>query len=186
MIIFITILVVFLLLMPFSAYNSLIKKRNQVTNAFSSIDVMLKKRFDLIPNLVEVVKRYAIHEHDTLTKIAEMRSRMLSGNLGPAEKTDLNNQLGRSVQGLIMTAENYPDLKADAHFRNLEATWTETEEQIAASRRTYNAAAIEYNNSIMTFPTNLFAKSFNFNTAQLFEATVEERKNISAKELFSN
>ncbi len=184
--IIIIIIVVIVLLIGIFLYNSLIAKKNQVTNAFSAIDVMLKKRFDLIPNLVEVVKQYTNYEQGTLTKIVELRSRATSGNIGNAEKAELDAQLSSTVRGLMLNVENYPDLKANTNFINLQSTWTESEEQIAAARRTYNSAVTDYNNSIMMFPGSLFAGMLNFQPIAVLETTAEERKNISAKELFNN
>lgn len=185
MIIVIIILIVICLTGVFF-YNSLIAKKNQVTNAFSAIDVMLKKRFDLIPNLVEVVKQYTNYEQGTLTKIVELRSRATSGNISNAEKAELDAQLSSSVKGLMVNVENYPDLKANTNFINLQSTWTESEEQIAAARRTYNSAVTDYNNSIMMFPGSLFSGMLNFQPIAVLETAAEERKNISAKELFNN
>ncbi|HEY1195735.1 LemA family protein [Flavobacterium sp.] len=167
-------------------YNSLIGKRNQVTNAFSAIDVMLKKRFDLIPNLVEVVKQYTNYEQSTLTKIVELRAKATSGSLTDAEKASLDTELSTTVKGLMVTVENYPDLKANTNFLNLQSTWTESEEQIAAARRTYNSAVTDYNNAIMMFPGNMFAGMLNYSKIDVLETPAEERKNISAKELFNN
>ncbi len=167
-------------------YNSLIGKKNQVTNAFSAIDVMLKKRFDLIPNLVEVVKQYTTYEQGTLTKIVELRAKATSGNITPAEKAQLDSELSSSMRGLMVNIENYPDLKANSNFINLQTTWTESEEQIAAARRTYNATVTDYNNAIMMFPGSLFAGMLNFQPTPVLETAAEERKNISAKELFNN
>jgi len=167
-------------------YNSLIGKKNQVTNAFSAIDVMLKKRFDLIPNLVEVVKQYTTYEQGTLTKIVELRSKAGVPNISNAEKADLDARLSSNVRGLMVNVENYPDLKANTNFINLQTTWTESEEQIAAARRTYNAAVTDYNNSIMMFPGSLFAGMLNFHPIAVLETAAEERKNISAKERFNN
>jgi LemA protein len=180
------IIIGFIFLIGIFSYNSLIGKKNQVTNAFSAIDVMLKKRFDLIPNLVEVVKQYTTYEQGTLAKIVELRSRANSGSMSTAEKADLDVQLSSSVKGLMVNVENYPDLKANTSFINLQATWTESEEQIAAARRTYNASVTDYNNSIMMFPGSLFAGMLNFHPIPVLETAAEERKNISAKELFNN
>ncbi|QIL39580.1 LemA family protein [Pedobacter sp. HDW13] len=167
-------------------YNSLIGKKNQVTNAFSAIDVMLKKRFDLIPNLVEVVKQYTTYEQGTLTKIVELRAKATSGNITPSEKAQLDSELSSSMKGLMVNIENYPDLKANTNFINLQTTWTESEEQIAAARRTYNASVTDYNNAIMMFPGSLFAGMLNFQPTPVLETAAEERKNISAKDLFNN
>jgi LemA protein len=179
-------LFVFLFIIGIVIYNSLIGKRNQVTNAFSAIDVMLKKRFYLIPNLVEVVKQYTNYEQSTLTKIVELRAKATSGTLTDEEKASLDTELSSAVKGLMVTVENYPDLKANTNFLNLQTTWTESEEQIAAARRTYNAAVTDYNNAIMMFPGNMFAGMLGYTKIDVLETPEEERKNISAKELFNN
>jgi len=180
------IIIIFLLLIGVFYYNSLIGKKNQVRNAFSAIDVMLKKRFDLIPNLVEVVKRYAQYEQGTLTHITELRAKATSGTVSDAERARIDAELGSSVKGLMLTVENYPDLKANTNFINLQTTWTESEEQIAAARRTYNSAVTEYNNAIMMFPGSLFAGMLQYRPEAVLEAAVEERKNLSAKDLFNS
>ncbi|SDG87821.1 LemA protein [Pedobacter terrae] len=180
------VIIGFIFLIGIFFYNSLIGKKNQVTNAFSAIDVMLKKRFDLIPNLVEVVKQYTTYEQGTLTKIVELRSKAGAPNIGNAEKADLDAQLSSNIRSLMVNVENYPDLKANTNFINLQTTWTESEEQIAAARRTYNASVTDYNNSIMMFPGSLFAGILNFHPVPVLETAAEERKNISAKELFNN
>jgi LemA protein len=176
----------FLFIVGIIIYNSLIGKRNQVINAFSAIDVMLKKRFDLIPNLVEVVKQYTNYEQSTLTKIVELRAKTTSGDLTDEEKASLDTQLSSAVKGLMVTVENYPDLKANTNFLNLQTTWTESEEQIAAARRTYNSAVTDYNNAIMMFPGNMFAGMLGYTKIEVLATPEEERKNISAKELFNN
>ncbi|MCD0487436.1 LemA family protein [Pedobacter sp. MC2016-14] len=174
------------LLVGIAIYNSLIGKKNQVTNAFSAIDVMLKKRYDLIPNLVEVVKQYSAYEENTLTKITGLRAKAASGTLNNQEKIELDKQIGSAVNGMMLTVENYPDLKANQNFLNLQSTWTESEEQIAAARRNYNASVTAYNDAIMMFPGNIFAGMMNYQPINVIENTVEERQNISAKDLFKN
>jgi LemA protein len=180
------IIIILIIIIGVSFYNSLISKRNQVSNAFSSIDVMLKKRYDLLPNLVETVKQYAKYEEDVLTKITGLRSKVESGQLSNQEKIDLDKQIGTAVNGMMLTVENYPDLKANQNFLNLQANWTESEEQIAAARRNYNATVTDYNNGIMMFPGSIFAGMLNYQPFPVLENTVEERKNISAKDLFNN
>ncbi len=167
-------------------YNSLVGKRNQVSNAFSAIDVMLKKRFDLIPNLVEVVKQYTTYEQETLTKIVGLRSKATFENSSNAEKAAIDAELSTTVKGLMINVENYPDLKANTNFLNLQNTWSESEEQIAAARRTYNAAVTDYNNAIMMLPGSLFAGLLNYYPMSVLTTAEEERKNISAKELFNH
>ncbi len=180
------IVAVLLLVIAIGIYNSLIRKKNQVTNAFSAIDVMLKKRYDLIPNLVETVKQYTNYEESTLTKITSLRSKVASGTLNEQERIDLDRQIGSAVNGMMLTVENYPDLKANQNFLNLQSTWTESEEQIAAARRNYNASVTDYNNTIMMFPGSIFAGMLNYHPMAVIENTVEERQNISAKSLFNN
>lgn len=180
------ILLVVLVLLGISIYNSLIAKKNQVNNAFSAIDVMLKKRFDLLPNLIETVKQYMQYEENVLTKVVELRSRTTAPNISNEEKLEIDKQLSSAVKGLMINIENYPDLKANQNFLNLQSTWTESEEQIAASRRAYNSAVTDYNNAIMMFPGSIFAGMMNYQQITVLANTEEERKNISAKELFNN
>lgn len=184
--IIISVILAFLIIIGITIYNSLIGKKNQVKNAFSAIDVMLKKRFDLIPNLVETVKQYTAYEGDILKKVVALRARASAGSLADDEKLSLDQQLSSSVKGLMLTMENYPDLKANQNFLNLQTAWTESEEQIAAARRTYNASVTDYNNAIMMFPGSLFAGMLGYQPAAVLENTTEERQNISAKDLFDN
>ena len=183
---FALIIIGVLLVIAIFFYNSLVGKKNQVTNAFSAIDVMLKKRFDLIPNLVEVVKQYTNYEQATLSKIVELRSKAVSGNISDSEKASIDAQLSGSIKGLMVNVENYPDLKANTNFINLQSTWTESEEQIAAARRTYNSAVTDYNNAIMMFPGNMFAGILNFQPMVVLATAEEERKNVSARDLFNS
>ena len=180
------IILVLILIYGISLYNSLIGKKNQVSNAFSSIDVMLKKRFDLLPNLVETVKQYMQHESATLTKIVELRSRAASGNLTTNEKIELDKQVSSGVRSLMVSVENYPDLKANQNFINLQSTWAESEEQIAAARRNYNSSVTDYNDAIMMFPGSIVAGMLNYCQIAVLENREEERKNVSAKDLFNS
>lgn len=184
--IIVAIIAVLVLIFGIGIYNSLISKKNQVANAFSAIDVMVKKRFDLIPNLVEVVKQYTQYEGDTLSKITELRGKAMGSHVTEGDKLAIDQQLGAAVKGLMVSVENYPDLKANTNFLNLQSTWTESEEQIAAARRNYNASVTTYNNAVMMFPGNMFAGMLGYQPMQVLAATEEERKNISAKELFNN
>jgi LemA protein len=184
--IIVAIIAILVLIIGIGIYNSLISKKNQVANAFSAIDVMLKKRFDLLPNLVETVKQYMQYEGDTLTKITELRGRALGNNVSESDKLALDQQIGSAVKGLMVSVENYPDLKANTNFLNLQSTWTESEEQIAAARRNYNSSVTSYNNAVMMFPGNMFAGMLGYQPMPVLETTAEERKNVSAKELFNN
>ncbi|KQB99299.1 LemA family protein [Pedobacter sp. Hv1] len=184
--IYVIVIAIAVLLIGISMYNSLISKKNQVANAFSAIDVMLKKRFDLIPNLVETVKQYMQYEGDTLTKITELRGKALGTNVSESDKLQLDQQIGSAVKGLMVSVENYPDLKANQNFLNLQSTWTESEEQIAAARRNYNSSVTTYNNAVMMFPGNMFAGMLGYQPIAVLETVEEERKNVSAKELFNS
>jgi len=167
-------------------YNSLIRRKNAVANAYGAIDAMLKKRYDLIPNLVETVKQYMNYERDTLTKITELRTKAINPNIPPEEKIQLENQINSAMRNIMVQVENYPDLKANQNFLQLQASWNEIEEQISAARRAYNAAVTDYNNAVQQFPTNIFAGMMNFQPKTVLEIPEEERKNISAKDLFKS
>ena len=184
--IILAIVAAILLIIGIGMYNSLIGKKNQVSNAFSAIDVMLKKRFDLLPNLIETVKQYTKYEGDTLTKVVELRAQSNSAGLSAEQKLDIDRQLSSGVKNLMVTVENYPDLKANQNFLNLQTTWTESEEQIAAARRNYNASVTDYNDAIMMFPGSIFAGMMNYQQIAVLANTEEERKNISARELFNS
>lgn len=181
----ILIIIGVLLLILIGLYNSLISKKNNVENAFGSIDAMLKKRFDLIPNLVETVKQYMNYEKETLSKIVELRNSIQQNPTMPAqERMGMENQLTGLLSQLRVAVENYPDLKANQNFLQLQSTWTEIEEQISAARRTYNAAITSYNNGVMMFPTNIMAGMMNYKTMEVLKIDEGERENVSAKDLF--
>jgi LemA protein len=165
-------------------YNSLVRRKNEVDNAFAGIDVQLKKRYDLIPNIVSTVKEYAKHEKETLTKLTELRSRALDPNLSMDEKVAVDNQISGALKSINIAVENYPDLKANENFINLQRTLNEVESQISAARRAFNAAVTDYNNSIMVFPNNIIASSMNFTAKKVFEISTEERKNVEVGKLF--
>ena len=177
------IIIVVLFIYAVSLYNNVIRKKNEVEKAFGSIDAMLKKRYDLIPNLVETVKQYSAYEERVLTEVTSLRSQ-LGEQHSIDEKIQLHNNLSKQLSGMMLQVENYPDLKASKNFLNLQATWNEAEEQISAARRYYNSAVADYNNSIQTFPANLIMDPSKFAPKNVFEVEVSERQNISAKELF--
>jgi LemA protein len=164
-------------------YNEIIRKRNATDNAFGSVDTMLKKRYDLIPNLVETVKQYMAHEATVFSEVTKLRARF-SDKISNEEMIDLHNDISKKLNGIMISVENYPDLKASQNFLKLQASWNEAEEQISAARRYYNSAITEYNNAIQTFPSNLMARIFNFSSKKVFEIEEVERKNINAKDLF--
>ena len=167
-------------------YNNLVSARNSVENAFGSIDAMLKKRYDLIPNLVETVKAYMKHEKDTLTQITELRTKAVSGSISTDEKIVLENQLSSMMRNVMVAVESYPELKSSEQFTMLQRSWNEAEEQISAARRSYNSAVTQYNNAVEKFPSNIIASMFNHKRKSVFEIPQAERENISAKTMFSN
>ena len=166
-------------------FNSLISKRNQVTNAFASIDAYLKKRYDLIPNLIATVKQYMKHEQETLTRVTELRTKAISGKLNENEQIALNNELNNALRAINVAVENYPELKANTNFLQLQGAMNEVEEQISASRRAFNASINIYNNAVQMFPTSIFAAIMGMKPKPSFEANEVERQNISAKDLFN-
>jgi LemA protein len=165
-------------------YNSLVGKKNQVENVFASIDAILKKRYDLIPNLVSTVQTYMQHEKSTLTEITEMRAKAVSGQMSDDEKVDLDNKLSKMMGGIMVAVENYPDLKANQNFIQLQKTLNEVEEQISAARRAYNAAVTDYNNAVEMLPTSIMASMMHYNRKKVFEISEQERQNVDVKQLF--
>lgn len=165
-------------------YNTLVGKKNQVDNAFASIDVILKKRCDLIPNLVATVKQYADYEQETLTRVVGLRARALSAD--GDERIQVENQISRELSGIMVNVEAYPDLKASQNFMDLQQSLNEVEEQLSAARRFYNTAVTDYNNAIEMFPTNLLASGMNYSRKTVFEATEQERQNVNVKSLFNS
>jgi LemA protein len=165
-------------------YNSMVSKKNQVENAFASIDTMLKKRYDLIPNLVNTVKAYMQHEKSVLSEITDLRTKAVSGQISNDEKIQLDNKLTSSMGKIMVLSESYPDLKANQNFLQLQASWNEIEEQISASRRFFNSAVTDYNNAVEQFPTNIFARMMNYQRKQVFVIPEAERQNVNAGQLF--
>jgi LemA protein len=164
-------------------YNSLVGKKNQVANAFSSIDVLLKKRFDLIPNLTKMVKRYMQHEADVLTRVTEMRSKSMSGRMTDAEAVVMDQEVSSALGKIMVAVENYPDLKASENFINLQASLNEVEEQISAARRAYNASVKDYNNALEMFPSSIVARLMGYQQKVFFEISTQERRNVDVGQL---
>ena len=157
-------------------YNSLVTRRNQVDNSWSQIDVQLKRRHDLIPNLVEAVKDYMSYEQETLTKVTEARAAAISaGNQGPQAQAQAENMLTGTLKSLFAVDENYPDLKANQNVMSLQEELTATENKIAFARQFYNDSVLTYNNKIQTVPSNLIAGMFDFSTRQFFAAPEEDK-----------
>jgi LemA protein len=157
-------------------YNGLVKRRNQVDNSWSQIEVQLKRRHDLIPNLVESVKDYMAYEQDTLTAVTQARAAAIdAGNQGPQAQAEAENILTGTLKSLFAVTENYPDLKANQNVMQLQEELTSTENKIAFARQFYNDSVLTYNNKIQMFPSNLIAGMFNFTVRQFFEAPEGDR-----------
>jgi len=157
-----------------SAYNSLVRMRNEVDNSWRQIDVQLKRRHDLIPNLVEAVKGYMQFERDTLTQVVEARARAVAAP-DQASRVAAENQLTAGLGRLLAVMENYPQLKSDQNVLQLQEQLTTTENQISFSRQAYNDAVLGLNNRIETFPSNFIANNFGFKPAEYFKAAAEEQ-----------
>jgi LemA protein len=177
--------VVVLALFVIALYNGLIRKKNEVENAFGGMDVQLKKRYDLIPNLVATVKQFMTHERELLTKVTELRGEALKSNASNDEKVDIDNQITGAMRGIMVAVENYPDLKSNTNFLNLQRTFNEVESQISAARRAYNAAVTDFNNGVQMFPSSIMAGMMNLKTKKVFEIPEVERENVSAADLFN-
>lgn len=160
------------------AYNRLITLKNRVNESLSDIDVQLKRRFDLIPNLVETVKGYMSHEKTVLENVTAARSAIMNAGSNMHKKAEAENMLSGALKTLFAVAENYPQLKASENFLKLQDELSDTENKIQAARRFYNTNVRDFNTSIQVFPTNLIAKMLGFNQYEFFEAENEERENI--------
>ena len=158
-------------------YNSLIVTKMRVSEAFSQIDVQLKRRADLIPNLVETVKGYATHERELFEKVTKERANLVSAK-GAMEKASANNELSQTLKSIFAVAENYPDLKASQNFMELQGELSDTENKIAYSRQFYNSTVLDYNTKLQVFPNVLIGKLLNFKQAEFFGATEEEKKPV--------
>ena len=168
----IIIVIVVIVLILISVYNRLVKLRNQRENAFADIDVQLKQRYDLIPQLVETVKGYAKHEKETLARIIELRNQAVAATTIDG-KIAAENQLSGVLAGLKVTLEAYPDLKANQNFLQLQEEMSDIENKLASVRRFFNSATKEYNNAVQTFPSNIIAGMFGFSKAQMFDLGVD-------------
>lgn len=182
---YVGIIVAVLVLIVISMYNSLVRKKNQVENAFSTIDVMLKQRFDLIPNLVSSVQQYAKHEAETFSAITELRNKPYS-SLTESEKADFDKDFSKIRTQFFAVAEGYPELKASGNFLQLQRSLNETEEQLAAARRTFNASVTDYNNAVQSFPINLLAGMFGFTRKEVLTIPEAERATPNVKNLFNS
>lgn len=168
------IVAIVVVLFLISMYNNLVKLRNNRENAFANIDVQLKQRYDLIPQLVSTVKGYATHERELLEKVTAARTAAMSAT-GINDKIQAENALSSALAGLKVSVEAYPDLKANQNFVQLQAELSDIENKLAATRRFFNSATKELNNAVQTFPANLIAGMFGFHKEPMFEIPSEER-----------
>ena len=170
-------IIILIIIYIFTLYNHFIKLNNKLKEAFSTMDVYLKKRWDLIPNLVEIVKGYTKYEKDTLKEIVELRNSTYD-KMSNEEKIKTNEQLSNGISKIMALAESYPDLKANENFKDLSNQLAKIEDEIANSRKYYNGVVRIYNNKVEMFPSNIFAKLFGYQTKTMFEANTTERKEI--------
>ena len=164
----------------FVTYNNLVKTNNLVREAFSTMDIYLKKRWDLIPNLVEVVKGYTKHEKETLNEITSLRTNSYD-SMSMDKKININEQLKQGIFRIIAISENYPELKASENFLQLNRDLTKIEEDIANSRKYYNGSVRILNNKIQMFPSNIVAGIFGFKQENMFEANTEEKNSVKVE-----
>jgi LemA protein len=179
MIILLVVLAVFAVF-GVSIYNSLVTLKNRVDEAWSDIDVQLKRRYDLIPNLVNTVKGYATHEKELFEKVTAARTAAM-GAQTPADKQEAENMLSGTLKSLFAVSENYPDLKANQNFLELQRELTDTEDKIQASRRFYNGNVRDFNIKIETFPSNIIAGILNFAKREFFAADEKEKENVNVQ-----
>lgn len=176
----ILIVIVLIIIYTLTLYNSLIKLLNKVNEAFSTMDVYLKKRWDLIPNIVESVKGYANHEKDTLTEVIRLRNSIYD-DMSDSQKIKTNMQLSNQIAKVMVLAEAYPELKANENFKDLSKQLTKVEDEIASSRKYYNAVVKIYNNKVEIFPNNIFAKLFGYQPKSMFIINENERENVKVR-----
>ena len=176
-------IVVVTLAFTISMYNKLVMRRNQVSSVEASVDVQLKRRYDLLPNLVATAKEYMSHERSLLERIVTLRESAKSAH-STSEKFQLNNEISGLLRNLQVRLENYPDLKANQNLLQIQTTLSDVEEQISAARRTYNSAVEEYNNSVEMFPSNLIANLFNFQKGTFFDIPQNEAEVPNVGNLF--
>ncbi len=173
-------IIVLIIVYVFALYNSFIKLNNKIKEAFSTMDVYLKKRWDLIPNIVGTVKGYAKYEKDTIKEVVELRNSAYD-KMSEEEKIRTNEQLSSGIGKIMVLAEAYPDLKANENFKDLSNQLTKVEDEIANSRKYYNGVVRIYNNKVEMFPSNIFAGLFGYKSKTMFEANVNERENVKVE-----
>ena len=170
----IIILIIFVIVTIVHMYNNLVGLRNRVKNSYSQIDVQLKRRNDLIPNLVETVKGYASHEKGVLEEVTKARTGVMNAS-SIEEASAADNQLTGALKSLFAVAENYPDLKANSNFQQLQSELSDTEDKISYARQFYNDVVLKYNNACQQFPSSILARMFGFNEEQFFQAPESEK-----------
>ena len=173
--IIVLIVIILIIITIIHLYNKLVSLKNRVKNSYAQIDVQLKRRNDLIPNLVETVKGYAAHEKGVLEEVTKARSNVMNAS-NIKETSDANNQLTSALKTLFAVAENYPDLKANSNFQQLQDQLSDTEDKISYARQFYNDTVLMYNNACQQFPSNILAKMFGFKEEEFFEADVASRE----------
>lgn len=176
----VVVLIIAIIAWAIGMYNKLVDKRNKVKNSWAQIDVQLKRRFDLIPNLVETVKGYTKHESETLEAVIKARNTYVSATL-PEDQMKADGELTQAISKLFALTESYPELKANTNFQALQQELTETESKIAAARQFYNDTVMVYNNKVSMVPSNIIASLFKFNKEAFFEANETERQNVQVK-----
>jgi LemA protein len=176
-VIIVLVVILFIVIWVVSLYNGLVRLRNRRQNAFADIDVQLRQRHDLVPQLVDTAKGYATHERELLTKITEARSAAINAQ-SINDKIDAEKQLGSALQGLKVAVEAYPDLKANQNFLQLQGELSDIENKLAAVRRFFNGATTEYNNAVESFPGNMIARNFGFNREVFFDLGTDDRKQM--------
>ena len=176
-VIIVVAIILIIVLWVVSLYNGLVRLRNRRQNAFADIDVQLRQRHDLVPQIVDTVKGYATHERELLTKITEARSAAMSAT-SINDKIAAEQQLSSVLQGLRVAVENYPDLKANQNFLQLQNELSDIENKLAAARRFFNGATTEYNNAVESFPGNMIARNFGFSREVLFDLGTDTRKQM--------
>jgi len=184
----IVVVILVIIIIPAIIYislrNRLIGLKNKVEYANGAVDAMFKQRYDLIPNLVAAVKQYMQHESGLLEKLIHLRSEARTPNLNDREKEELNTEIDKVVKSFNITVENYPQLKASEQFSHLQASLNECEGQLAAARRTYNAAVMNYNNAVEMFPTSMIASQMNYKKKEMINVSEAERQNPNVGNLF--
>lgn len=173
-------IVVIIAIFALTTYNSLVRLNNKVKEAFSTMDVYLKKRWDLIPNIVETVKGYAAHEKETLASVINLRNGAYD-SMSDEEKIKANKELSKGVVKIMALAEAYPELKANENFKDLSQQLTRVEEDIANSRKYYNGVVRTFNDKVLVFPNNIIAGLFGFKEREMFEVDAAERENVKVE-----